>query len=403
MHVDTMRAIDRRVGAPLCALLDLWFKLTRIVRRPRTDDCRRVLFIELSEMGSAILADPAMRMAQAKGAELHFVIFKKNAASLGLLNTIPAENVFTLASDGLFTLARDTLRFLVWCRRRRIDTTIDLELFARVTALLSGLSGARTRVGFHAFYNEGLYRGNFMTHPVAYNPHIHIAKNFVALVHSAYAETPQRPYSKQRVTDADIRLAQAPRDAAAIAEVRRIIADTLPDFAPECQRLVLINPNASELLPQRRWPPERFVEVMKQLAESHADVRILITGSPEERRQAESLCQAVGHPNCRSIAGKLRLQQLVPLYQCSRLMLTNDSGPAHFAAVTPIKTVVLFGPETPALYGALGNSKPIYAGLACSPCVSAANHRKTPCRDNRCLQDISVQQVLAVLYDELAP
>ncbi len=401
MHVDTMRRIDHWAGAPLCLLLDLWFKLAGIFVRRKGCESRRVLFVELSEMGSAILADPAMRLARCQGAELHFVIFKKNAASLGLLNTVPAGNIFTLRNDGLLKLAVDVLGFLIWCRRRRIDTVVDLELFARFTALLSGLSGARNRIGFHSFHNEGLYRGNFMTRPVAYNPHIHIAKNFLSLVHAAYAETPQRPYTKQLIGDEEMRLEQAPEDAGAIAEVIKIVAEIVPDFVPNRQRLVLVNPNGSDLLPQRRWMPERFVEIMKCLATSYEDVRILITGAPEEQQQADSLCQAVNHPNCHSIAGKLRLQQLIPLYQCSRLMLTNDSGPAHFAAVTSIKTFVLFGPETPSLYGALGNSTPIYAGLACSPCVSAANHRKTPCRDNVCLQLISSQQVLKLLRDEL--
>jgi ADP-heptose:LPS heptosyltransferase len=75
-------------------------------------------------------------------------------------------------------------------------------------------------------------------------------------------------------------------------------------------------------------------------------------------------------------------------------MLTNDSGPSHFSSVTGLHTVVLFGPETPALYGSLGKSIPITAQLACSPCVSAANHRKTPCSDNACMRAITVEQVL---------
>jgi ADP-heptose:LPS heptosyltransferase len=78
-------------------------------------------------------------------------------------------------------------------------------------------------------------------------------------------------------------------------------------------------------------------------------------------------------------------------------MLTNDSGPGHFSAVTDLRTFVIFGPETPRLYGSLGNSTPIYAGLACSPCVSAANHRKTPCTDNVCLQVIKPEVVLEPL------
>ena len=75
-------------------------------------------------------------------------------------------------------------------------------------------------------------------------------------------------------------------------------------------------------------------------------------------------------------------------------MVTNDSGPGHFSSVTRLHTVVLFGPETPALYGSLGKSIPITANLACSPCVSAANHRKTPCTDNACMRAIRVDDVL---------
>jgi ADP-heptose:LPS heptosyltransferase len=81
--------------------------------------------------------------------------------------------------------------------------------------------------------------------------------------------------------------------------------------------------------------------------------------------------------------------------------VTNDSGPAHFAAVTPLKTVVLFGPETPALYGSLGPSIAVTANLACSPCVSAANHRKTACSDNVCMRAIGVAQVLQAIETHL--
>jgi hypothetical protein len=76
-------------------------------------------------------------------------------------------------------------------------------------------------------------------------------------------------------------------------------------------------------------------------------------------------------------------------------MQTNDLGHGHFSSVTSLHTVVLFGPETPLLYGSFGNSIPITVNLACSPCVSAANHRKTPCVDNVCMNAITVGQVLA--------
>ncbi len=400
MKVDTMRRIDHLAGVPLCWLVSGLLALWERFRPPEKREPWNVLFIELSEMGSTILADPAMqKLKRERKVELFFVIFAKNAPSLHLLDTVPRANIFTIREDSLWHLALDTLRFLRWSRRMGIDSVIDLELFSRYTALLTGLCGAVNRVGFHAFHNEGLYRGEMLTHRVAYNPHQHIAKNFVALVNALLAEREELPYSKTMIGDEEIRLRKVDIDIERREAMRAKVKERYPAWQPAEQRLVLINPNASELLPQRRWMPERYVELMKQILEQYPDVVVLITGAPAEQEEAEALRRQVGSERCINFAGQVRLEELPVLYSIATLMVTNDSGPGHFSAITELPTFVLFGPETPALYGSLGNSTPIYAGLACSPCVSAANHRKTPCSDNVCLQVISPQQV----FDTLRP
>ena len=397
-----MRKVDYFAGVPLCALATPFVQLSSLFSNQNTAAPRKVLFIELSEMGSAILVDPAMRKMQtAANAELFFVIFKANAASLRLLNTVPVSNVFTIRENNLCNLAIDSLRFLLWTRKNHIDTVIDLELFSRYSALLTGLCGAVKRVGFHAFYNEGLYRGAMLTHSVAYNPTLHIAKNFIALVNAALANKVERPYSKTIIDDNEIKLARAPVVESVMTAMRERIREEFPNYDETTHRIVLINPNASDLLPQRRWMPEHFVTVMRDLLMNSEDLLVLITGAPAEREQAENLKQQVAHERCVNFAGKQKLEELPALYQMAELMLTNDSGPGHFSSVTDLRTFVLFGPETPLLYGSLGNSTPIYAGLACSPCVSAANHRKTPCNDNVCLQVIKPEAVLSQLREAL--
>ena len=80
------------------------------------------------------------------------------------------------------------------------------------------------------------------------------------------------------------------------------------------------------------------------------------------------------------------------------MLVTNDSGPAHFASLTPVHTVVLFGPETPLLFGSLAPATTIiWKQLACSPCVSVFNHRLSPCDNNRCMQLITVDEVCAAV------
>jgi ADP-heptose:LPS heptosyltransferase len=408
ISVNTMRAIDHWVGVPLCAIVSPVIALIDGIknvfnRGPETP--KKLLFIELSEMGSAILVDPAMRNAQARGAEIFFLIFKSNRASLTLLNTVKPENIFTIDSSSLGGLIKDTLLFLLLARKHRIDTVIDLELFSRFTALLTGMCGARRRVGYHIFHGEGLWRGFMLTRKVHYNPHIHITKNFLSLIHAAFAQKIEVPFSKIEIPDSEVRLEQAIINPSALEKVRERIEKLAKEanihYIPGKNRLILINPNASDLLPQRRWAQQRFSELIQAIHQKYPDDLILITGSPAEFAYVEKVRAVANIKNALNFAGQVSFAELPPLYTLSDVMVTNDSGPGHFSAVTPLRTVVLFGPETPALYGSVGNSIAITANLACSPCVSAANHRKTPCHDNVCMQAITVPQVLDKVIKQL--
>jgi len=408
ISVNTMRAIDHWVGVPLCAILSPVVALMDGIKNIFTRDNKtpkRLLFIELSEMGSAILVDPAMRNAQARGAELYFLIFKSNRASLTLLNTVKPENIFTIDSSSLGGLIKDTLRFLIVARYHRIDTVIDLELFSRFTALLTGLCGARRRVGYHIFHGEGLWRGFMLTRKVHYNPHIHITKNFLSLIHAAFAKQIEVPFSKIHISDSEVKLEQAVIIPAVLEKVRARIEKMAKEagiqYTYGTNRLILINPNASDLLPQRRWAQQRFSELIQAVHQHYPHDLILITGSPAEFVYVDKVRSVANVKNALNFAGQVSFAELPPLYTLSDVMVTNDSGPGHFSAVTTLRTVVLFGPETPALYGSIGNSIAITANLACSPCVSAANHRKTPCQDNVCMQAISVEQVLDKVKTQL--
>jgi len=399
MNVDTMRKVDYFCGVPLCFAGTVVQKLFTLLAPPRdAAPPRNILCIELSEMGSAILADPAMqKLKQAAGADLFFAIFKKNRPSLELLGTVPGENIYTIDESSVFSLVRDTAGFFLWTRRKRIDAVIDMEMFSRFSALLTGFSGARRRVGFHAFANEGLYRGGFLTHPVAYNPHQHMSKNFIALANALLSSRVEFPYSKTLISDDEVRLKKHPVSREDREAVEQKIRAACPVYDARAHRIVLFNTNASALLPMRRWPRENYIALARTVLEKYPDVIILLTGGEDDTEWLETIASAVRSERCVNFAARTRLTELPALYAASTFMLSNDSGPPHFASVTDMPLFVFFGPETPKLYLPLGNATPIYAGLACSPCVSAANHRKTVCRDNVCLQVISAAQVFDLL------
>lgn len=164
--------------------------------------------------------------------------------------------------------------------------------------------------------------------------------------------------------------------------------------------VIVLNPNTGDLLPIRMWPTERFVELGQRILRDDPHARLVLTGAPSEKAGAEEVGRRIGSPDrVVSVAGKTTLREVLVLYTLADVLVTNDSGPGHFASMTDIHNVVLFGPETPQLFGPLGeNRHVIWAQLACSPCVSPYNHRFSPCTNNVCMQSITVDQV----YREVA-
>jgi ADP-heptose:LPS heptosyltransferase len=395
-----MRTIDKWAGVPLCFLASLLSRIRNMFSPKKIPNTKRTLFIELSEMGSAVIVDPAMRKLQREtGAELFFAIFKDNAKSLEILNTIPQENIFKMESKNLFALFFSVIGFMRWCRKKKITCVIDLELFSRFTALLCFVSGARTRIGFASFHDEGLYRGSLVNFPVRYNAHVHISVNFISLVNRAMYKF-QNPYATVPLIEGDLDLVRATVPPPLIAQVRGKIKELYPTWRHE--KVVLFNVNASDMLPQRRWQQENFAAVASQLLAQFKDILIVATGAPSERQYVQKVIDITGNSRFVNSAGVFSFNELVPLYSVSTFMLTNDSGPAHFASVTPLKVFVLFGPETPALYGPLGgNAEAFYLALPCSPCVSAANHRKTTCVTRPCITTIQPEWVGARLTEFL--
>src|SRR5262249_1778033 len=96
------------------------------------------------------------------------------------------------------------------------------------------------------------------------------------------------------------------------------------------------------------------------------------------------------------------LRELLVLYTLADVLVTNDSGPAHFATLTPLDVVTLFGPEHPALFAARSlRNRVLWAGVPCSPCVTPYNNRTSPCRNNVCMQPIPVAPVFAAVVELL--
>jgi len=402
MNPHAIRRIDAWVGKHACFILTVLRRIANVIAPSKElPPIRKILLIKMIEQGATVLAYRAIRRAVERvGREnVYFWVFQENRFILDLLELVPPENVLVIRTKKPLLLFWDLLKGAWQARQLGIDATVDMEFFSRASAILAFLTGARRRVGLHRFTSEGPYRGDLLTHRVQHNPYLHVAAAYDLLVQALDRDPREIPLPKQLVPAEDY---SPPRFKATEAERTKVQA-TFDRLAgkPVHGPIVLLNPNASDLLPLRRWPTEGFIELGQRILRDHPQATIVITGAPDEAEAAKGVAAKIG-PQVLSLAGHTTLRELFVAYTMSNVLVTNDSGPGHFSSMTDITAIVLFGPETPAVFGPLGpGSKVVRADLACSPCVNAFNHRFSPCNNNVCMQMIGVDEVYRMVDDAL--
>jgi ADP-heptose:LPS heptosyltransferase len=396
MNVTRMRQVDRWLGTPLCFLLTCWRRCFGRRAPGQGEKPRNILFIKLAEQGSTVLAQGALGAAinRVGRDNVYFLLFAENRPILDVIDLIPPENIIAIRTGGLLRTVFGAFKALFRLWRTGVDAVVDLEFFARSSAALAYLSGARWRAGYHAFGAEASYRGNLMTHRLSFNPYLHTTQTFRILIEALDHPADRFPCFDLVPPAPDGSAAKFRAGAEETAVVKGILKEQLGPHAS--RRLLVLNANASDLMPLRRWPAGRYVELARRLLAHYPELTIAFTGAPSEATAVEDLVARVASARCVSMAGRTTLRQLLVLYGMAEVLVTNDSGPAHFAALTSVEVVVLFGPETPLLFAARSpRTHPLWAGLACSPCLNAFNNRNSSCRDNVCMQHLSVDEVFA--------
>ena len=353
---------------------------------------QRILIILLSEMGSLVLAQPMFAQLKKRypEASLHILMFGKNREILDLMEVMPREHVIPINDKSLSGFVGDSLRALRLMRSLKFDVVIDCELFTRVSSIFAYLSGARLRVGFQPHTQEGLYRGSFFNRPVLYNPYRHLSQQFLTMV--AAIESSGKPLAKDVLAP----LAPPPHLRFGEGELEQVKAKLQADFPMITEKkLVLVYPGGG-ILPIRAWPAESYKTLCVELLREGYAVGVI--GLKEDKPLAQEVVAHCNMAACIDLTGYTKsIRHLLALFNYASLLVTNDGGPGQFAALTPMPTLVFFGPETPALYSPLaGNIHCLYTGLSCSPCLTAYNHRNSPCDgDNQCIKRITPDEVLA--------
>jgi lipopolysaccharide heptosyltransferase II len=197
-----------------------------------------------------------------------------------------------------------------------------------------------------------------------------------------------------------------PIDAANRAHVEQLLGGA--------QRFALILPGTN--WPTKRWPAERFAELVAPLREQFGLTTVL-AGGPDVAEIADVMLHSkpglqpripteVPNPNVTvplgsddavlNLVGKTSLPELVALIDRAAIVIANDSGPMHIAAAMNKPLVTIFGPTNPTRTGPYRREESVVRmEIPCSPCYSRR------CSHISCMKWLQVDSVLAEIGRQL--
>jgi ADP-heptose:LPS heptosyltransferase len=345
-----------------------------------TASVKRIIVAKLIGMGSIIQSTPLLKALkkQYPAAVLTFVTLRSNRELLIRLTCV--DEIVVLDDRNVFVMAVTMLRAVVYLIRRRADLYFDLEVYSAFASLLALWAVTRNRIGFYrhsAAFKKGIY-----THLVYFNSRMPIGQLYLQL--GRVAGVPPSPID----LTGPIHVDEGSRQS-----LRRMLAQS-SGWQPE-KPYIVINPNASDLLLERRWPSSHAVEAIERLV--ILGHQVVLMGAKNELSYVETLLDLLAadiRSRVTNTAGQLTLGELLALLEGAACVLTNDTGPMHMAIALQRPTVCLFGPANPEHYGQdLPNVEIFYARVFCSPCLYEAD--EPPCDgDNVCMQRILPESVI---------
>ena len=148
----------------------------------------------------------------------------------------------------------------------------------------------------------------------------------------------------------------------------------------------------AEYGPAKRWLPERYAEVMRSIDEEYESDFYLV-GTAKDWIVADDIAKRASLATAKNVCGKTTLTELIDLLKSCHVLVTNDTGTMHLAALLGLRTVSIFGSTEPLLTGPLGPGHVVLRHqVECSPCFL----RDCPL-DFRCMKAIESLEVAAAI------
>ncbi len=149
-------------------------------------------------------------------------------------------------------------------------------------------------------------------------------------------------------------------------------------------------------LTAKRWPLDRYREIVRRLVHER-DAHVLLIGGADDQALTYTLLDGLEVPDGAVIdlTGKTGFGELAAYIQACALFIGNDSSPMHLAAAVGTPVLAIFGPTSPQEYGPYPLDDARHIALWYNPrgrpCFFLG--KMQPCTNCTCMQAITVDEV----------
>jgi ADP-heptose:LPS heptosyltransferase len=382
MNTRIQIGIDKTFGSFLNILLYGIVRLLGKILRINHDLNRpfhRIVVCKLKGMGSIVQAS-ALLATLRKNYPTAEIIFVSTEANKSILNfySDSINGTILIQDNSIFKLINSSISALWKLWKFRPQLYIDIEVYSNYSSLLCTLSAASNRFGYYK--SDKNYRSGLYTHLMYYNIKAPLSEIYLQMARILPIKEVDQELIPLILSD----------------EIQSNSIQKLREFNPQIEpfNYLVINPNASDLRLERRWPAEYFIQLIQEIRVLKPEMFLVLIGNKQESIYVNEIAKHFQQVN-RVIdsSGKLKLDELIAVMNNANGIITNDTGPLHLALALRKKTVGLFGPCAPDQYGQMQTCIPVYTNVYCSPCVH--EFINPPCAgDNQCMKRMNVSMVI---------
>ncbi len=343
----------------------------------------RVLIINPFGVGDCLFASPLIANLKEAYPQAK-ITYIANARTKDFLQQDPnIERVIVYERDAFVTVSRKGplavlnhwLNFINEIKKTRAQVVFDLSL-NRMFGAISWIAGIPKRIGY-----DYKGRGVFLTDRIDLKGYEnkHVVEFYLDLLRFADVPVKTRTMLLQTSSQEEAWAGQwlVENNIKNVSKLMAVIPGGGASWGGRADR--------------KRWPAGKYAQLIDKMV-ADTGCTVILFGDAKEEGLAQEIAALAASPICMAV-GQTSILQMAALLKYCAVAVVNDGGPLHVAVASHVKTVSIFGPVDPVVYGpypAEGHQV-VTKGLACQPCYR--RFCVATCSHLSCLQDLSLEDV----------